>query len=111
MRIALAVVALLHLHALPAFAHGGGTDPQGCHVDSSTGSRHCHGGGSSSPPPSGGSGSSGSGSGDGVLAVFLILASVVIGGLACWGYSTQTRLAVAPVLDEDGARVVVLGEF
>lgn len=25
-----------------AFAHSGGTDSQGCHVDSRTGIRHCH---------------------------------------------------------------------
>ena len=25
-----------------AFAHGGGTDSQGCHVDHKTGIRHCH---------------------------------------------------------------------
>ena len=25
-----------------AFAHSGGTDSQGCHVDHKTGIRHCH---------------------------------------------------------------------
>lgn len=25
-----------------AFAHSGGTDAQGCHIDHSTGVRHCH---------------------------------------------------------------------
>ncbi len=25
-----------------AFAHSGGTDPYGCHMDHSTGVRHCH---------------------------------------------------------------------
>jgi len=25
-----------------AMAHSGGTDSQGCHVDSKTGQRHCH---------------------------------------------------------------------
>ena len=25
-----------------AFAHSGGTDKNGCHVDSRTGTRHCH---------------------------------------------------------------------
>jgi hypothetical protein len=28
--------------SLAAFAHSGGTDKQGCHVDSRTGIRHCH---------------------------------------------------------------------
>src|ERR1044071_4938955 len=32
------------LGALDARAHPGGTDRFGCHVDSSTGIRHCHGG-------------------------------------------------------------------
>ena len=26
----------------PSFAHSGGTDSQGCHVESATGVRHCH---------------------------------------------------------------------
>jgi hypothetical protein len=36
---ALAVFALL---STTAIAHSGGTDAQGCHVDSRTGVRHCH---------------------------------------------------------------------
>lgn len=34
--------ALLLLASTLAFAHSGGTDKQGCHVDHSTGTRHCH---------------------------------------------------------------------
>ncbi|MFT3815449.1 MAG: YHYH domain-containing protein [Acidovorax sp.] len=32
------IIALI----LAAFAHSGGTDSQGCHVDHRTGVRHCH---------------------------------------------------------------------
>ncbi len=28
--------------AAPVFAHSGGTDSMGCHVDRKTGIRHCH---------------------------------------------------------------------
>lgn len=38
---ALAAAALLASSAL-AFAHSGGTDSAGCHVDRKTGIRHCH---------------------------------------------------------------------
>jgi len=40
--IRLAVLALLTASLSPAFAHSGGTDKQGCHVDHKTGQRHCH---------------------------------------------------------------------
>lgn len=34
--LALAVIAST------AYAHSGGTDSQGCHVEKKTGTRHCH---------------------------------------------------------------------
>ncbi|MGJ7496322.1 YHYH domain-containing protein [Variovorax sp. RT4R15] len=40
--IRLAVLAFLAASLSPAFAHSGGTDRQGCHVDSQSGQRHCH---------------------------------------------------------------------
>src|SRR5687768_10161810 len=36
---------VLLLAASAAFAHGGGTDKNGCHTNSKTGDYHCHGGG------------------------------------------------------------------
>ncbi|MBD9405900.1 YHYH domain-containing protein [Acidovorax sp. ACV02] len=37
------LIALLALCATVAVhAHSGGTDKQGCHMDSKTGIRHCH---------------------------------------------------------------------
>jgi hypothetical protein len=35
-------LALSLLASAAAMAHSGGTDSQGCHVDSRTGLRHCH---------------------------------------------------------------------
>lgn len=42
------VAALIVLSSSTTFAHSGGTDASGCHRDSSTGTRHCHGGSSGS---------------------------------------------------------------
>lgn len=36
------VLTLSLLASTAAMAHSGGTDSQGCHVDSRTGLRHCH---------------------------------------------------------------------
>lgn len=36
------VLTLSLLASAAAMAHSGGTDSQGCHVDSRTGTRHCH---------------------------------------------------------------------
>jgi len=36
------IAAVLAAIASLAFAHSGGTDSMGCHVDRSTGIRHCH---------------------------------------------------------------------
>lgn len=44
MRSAFAIVLILTT-TTAAHAHSGGTDANGCHTDSSTGSRHCHGDG------------------------------------------------------------------
>lgn len=41
MRIAVAMI-LAVCFALPAFAHSGGTNAQGCHTDRKTGAYHCH---------------------------------------------------------------------
>ena len=38
-------VALVAFAPTAVQAHSGGTDQNGCHVDSSTGTRHCHGAG------------------------------------------------------------------
>lgn len=43
------VMFAVFLLAVPAWAHGGGLDKYGCHVDSRTGQRHCHG---DNPAPS-----------------------------------------------------------
>jgi ribosomal protein S6E (S10) len=34
--------ALLGMFAVLAFAHSGGTDKNGCHMDHKTGTTHCH---------------------------------------------------------------------
>lgn len=36
------LAAILAAIASIAFAHSGGTDKNGCHVDHKTGIRHCH---------------------------------------------------------------------
>jgi len=36
------VLTITLLASAAAMAHSGGTDSQGCHVDSRTGLRHCH---------------------------------------------------------------------
>ncbi len=36
------LVALAFVFAAPVFAHSGGTDRDGCHIDHRTGIRHCH---------------------------------------------------------------------
>lgn len=43
-KYALAAVAVIFaaLSAAPAFAHGGGLDRDGCHVDRRTDVKHCH---------------------------------------------------------------------
>ena len=47
------LAALLVLSSvLSAFAHGGGTDANGCHTNRKTGDYHCHGGRQVSPEPS-----------------------------------------------------------
>ncbi|MEZ8188365.1 MULTISPECIES: YHYH domain-containing protein [Vibrio] len=38
----IALALFLALSAFTAYAHSGGTDSYGCHVDSRTGVRHCH---------------------------------------------------------------------
>lgn len=48
------LAAMAVLAAAPARAHSGGTDASGCHVDSSTGTRHCHGSAPGPGPSTGG---------------------------------------------------------
>lgn len=38
----LIIASILGMFAALAFAHSGGTDRMGCHIDHSTGMRHCH---------------------------------------------------------------------
>ena len=38
----LAIACLLTTLSLSAFAHGGGTDKNGCHHDRKNGGYHCH---------------------------------------------------------------------
>lgn len=41
--IAAAVLAVFGVIAtVPAWAHSGGTDKNGCHMNHKTGTRHCH---------------------------------------------------------------------
>ena len=51
-RVRLFFLALAAVIAMPiaAFAHGGGTDANGCHTNRKTGEYHCHGGGSQRAP-------------------------------------------------------------
>ncbi|PHS34617.1 MAG: hypothetical protein COA92_01605 [Sulfurovum sp.] len=41
-KLLLASILLLGMFSSFSIAHSGGTDRQGCHVDSRTGVRHCH---------------------------------------------------------------------
>ena len=36
------VVVLLSVSSVAVFAHSGGTDKNGCHMDRKAGTRHCH---------------------------------------------------------------------
>ena len=47
----LGLAALSTMLSAPVLAHSGGTDRNGCHVQRSTGTRHCHGGGSTRSAP------------------------------------------------------------
>ncbi|WP_373431879.1 YHYH domain-containing protein [Acinetobacter sichuanensis] len=38
----LLVVLIVSMFTTLAYSHSGGTDKNGCHKDSKTGSRHCH---------------------------------------------------------------------
>lgn len=38
----LLISAVLAAGSAAVFAHSGGTDAQGCHIDHKTGVRHCH---------------------------------------------------------------------
>ncbi len=40
--IGLILLGMIAASSINAFAHSGGTDAQGCHVDHRTGIRHCH---------------------------------------------------------------------
>lgn len=73
MRTFAAFVCALALTLSPVVvsAHSGGTDAQGCHTDSSTGTRHCHGGGGG-----------GSGGGGGEVDESVIVISVMVGVVA-----------------------------
>lgn len=53
-RVTLYLFALAAVINIPiaAFAHGGGTDANGCHTNRKTGEYHCHGGGGRRAPNS-----------------------------------------------------------
>jgi len=40
--IVLTLAALMAASSFSAYAHGGRTDKNGCHMDRKTGIRHCH---------------------------------------------------------------------
>lgn len=47
--LALGAIAAVAFWALPAFAHPGGLAADGCHMDRSSGVRHCHRGSNAGP--------------------------------------------------------------
>ncbi|MBA3068188.1 MAG: excalibur calcium-binding domain-containing protein [Hyphomonas sp.] len=47
----LVIFACTAVLAAPAFAHGGGLNAEGCHMNRKTGDYHCHRSPSSPPPP------------------------------------------------------------
>jgi hypothetical protein len=49
-RLFLAALAAVIVMPIAAFAHGGGTDANGCHTNRKTGDYHCHGGGGQRAP-------------------------------------------------------------
>ena len=67
-----------------ARAHSGGTDANGCHTDSSTGGRHCHGKGGGGEPRSG-------------LAGGLFLLTATIAGMGAWGSGSMVDGSCARV--------------
>ena len=75
----LTICLTLALAPTTSWAHSGRTDSAGCHTDSRTGSRHCHGGGGASR---GGGGASRGGDG---LSRGGVVALVTIGGLTLIG--------------------------
>jgi len=64
-----------------SFSHSGGTDSNGCHTDSSTGTRHCH--NSSNSSESSDSGGS---------VELIILAVILVSGIIYWQYSSKSSL-------------------
>ena len=54
MRFLASTLALFMVCPVPALAHGGGLDSQGCHTNRETGERHCHRGSSTAPTSSSG---------------------------------------------------------
>lgn len=63
------------------YGHGGGLDAQGCHRDSSTGTRHCHSSGGST---GGGGGGGASIDGDVLIIVVGVILGLAAVGLASW---------------------------
>lgn len=78
-QIVAAVVLVACLDASVVRAHSGGTDASGCHVDSSTGTRHCHGTG-------GGSGG-GLGPVDPLVLYGIGYASTIVGTIMLTGFA------------------------
>ena len=91
------VLTLAALLAAPVLAHPGGTDSQGCHTDSATGVRHCHGGGG------------GGGDTDVALVVALALVLVAVVGVVIYvNHKKDTTVSVAPWVSDEGAGGVVV---
>ena len=95
-RAAIALVLVVACATPAPPRHSGGTDSSGCHVDSRTGVRHCHGGGD---------GASGAVIGGVVLATVAILGLVA---LMAWA-SSRTSSVEAPPLQSCRSRCWELG--
>lgn len=94
MRFILIVLLCTFIYSPVAFAHGGGTDANGCHTDSSTGTRHCHG-----TTTGGGSGSTTESSDEEIVALVVLggVAVLVVGavvGLMVWKSKKQKEQTV-----------------
>jgi len=81
------------------FGHGGGLDPNGCHNETATGTRHCHG-----ALNDGGSSSSTAAAGDDMSDVWLILGVASVVGLGFFLVQGRERYTFSPILhaDDDG---------
>lgn len=93
----LLIIAFLPACAIHPARHSGGTDSAGCHRDSSTGLRHCHGGGS------GGGRGTGSASLGGLGYAGIGVGLVGLGALTWWllGGHSWAKAKCGSVAKED----------